>query len=83
MYDVARENIGQNAGKYFPFIFSIFMFVLILNTFGLIPYVFTPTAHMAITFGLSVSIFIGVVILGFMRNGINYFSMFMPAGSPL
>jgi F-type H+-transporting ATPase subunit a len=83
MYEAARENIGKNAGKYFPFIFSVFMFILILNTFGLIPYVFTPTAHMALTFGLSVSIFIGVVILGLMKNGINYFSMFMPAGSPM
>lgn len=84
VYGVVKENIGEKKGsKYFPFIFGLFMMIVILNLFGLIPYTFSPTSHIAITFGLSFSIFIGVTLLGMVNYGINYFSMFMPAGSPL
>lgn len=81
--DLSKENIGKKSGKYFPFIFSLFIFILVLNIFGVVPYTFSPTAHIAITFGLSLSIFIGVTLLGIVNHGFNYFSMFMPAGSPL
>lgn len=81
---MVKENIGEIKGrKYLPFIFSLFMMIVILNVIGLIPYTFSPTAHVAVTFGFSLSIFIGVTLLGFVNYGINYFSMFMPAGSPL
>ncbi len=83
MYGVVKENIGAKAGKYFPFIFSLFVFIVILNVFGIVPYTFSPTAHIAVTFGLSLSIFIGVTLLGIVNYGANYFAMFMPAGSPL
>lgn len=83
MNDLTKENIGKKGGKYFPFIFTLFIFILVLNLFGVIPYTFSPTAHIAITFGLSLSIFIGVTLLGLVNHGFNYFSMFMPAGSPL
>jgi ATP synthase subunit 6 len=66
-----------------PFIFTIFLFILVLNLFGVVPYTFSPTAHIAVTFGLSLSIFLGVTLLGIVNYGSNYFSMFMPAGSPL
>ena len=59
------------------------MMIVILNLFGLVPYTFSPTAHIAVTFGLSLSIFLGVTLLGMVNYGANYFSMFMPAGSPL
>lgn len=81
---LVKENIGEKKGsKYIPFIFSLFVLIVILNVFGLIPYTFSPTSHIAITFGLSLSIFIGVTLLGLTKNGLNYFSMFMPAGSPM
>lgn len=84
IYGVVKENIGESKGrKYVPFIFSLFMMIVILNLFGLIPYTFSPTSHVAVTLGLSFSIFIGVTLLGIVNYGVNYFSMFMPAGSPL
>jgi ATP synthase subunit 6 len=83
IYGIVRENIGDKGKKYFPFIFALFMMIVILNLFGLVPYTFSPTAHIAVTFGLSLSIFLGVTLLGMVNYGANYFSMFMPAGSPL
>jgi ATP synthase subunit 6 len=83
VYGVVKENIGLKGRKYFPFIFSLFMMIVILNLIGIVPYTFSPTSHIAVTFGLSFSIFIGVTLLGFVNYGINYLSMFMPAGSPL
>ena len=59
------------------------MMIVLLNLFGLVPYTFSPTSHIAVTFGLSFSIFIGVTLLGMVNYGANYFSMFMPAGSPM
>lgn len=83
VYGIVKENIGLKGRKYFPFIFSLFMMIVILNLIGLVPYTFSPTSHIALTFGLSFSIFIGATLLGFVNYGINYLSMFMPAGSPL
>lgn len=83
LFGVVKDNIGAKANKYFPFIFTIFVFIVILNIFGIVPYTFSPTSHIAVTFGLSLSIFIGVTFLGIVNYGFNYFSMFMPAGSPI
>lgn len=54
-----------------------------MNLFGIIPYTFTPTAHIVVTFGMSLSIFIAVTLIGLIRYRSDYFSMFMPAGSPI
>jgi len=83
IYGAAKDNIGKKAGKYLPFVFSLLMFIVILNTFGVVPYTFAPTAHLALAFGLSISIFIAVTLLGIINHGFNYFSMFMPAGCPM
>lgn len=83
VYGVTKDNIGKRWGKYFPLIFSLFMMIVLLNLFGLVPYTFSPTSHIAVTFGLSLSIFLGATLLGIANHGLNYFSMFMPAGSPL
>jgi ATP synthase subunit 6 len=80
---MVQDNIGKKGAKYFPFIFTLFLFILILNLFGVVPYTFSVTAHVAVTFGLSLSIFLGVTLLGIVNHKSNYFSMFMPAGSPL
>ena len=80
---MSKENIGKKGGLYLPFLFSLFLFILVLNLFGVIPYTFSPTSHIAFTFGFSLSIFIGVCLLGLLNHGLNYFSMFMPLGSPL
>jgi F-type H+-transporting ATPase subunit a len=81
--NMIRDNVGSEGRKYFPFIFSLFMFVLFGNLLGMIPYTFTYTSHIIVTFGLAVVVFIGVTIIGFARHGFHYLRMFFPHGAPL
>ena len=81
--NMIRDNVGSQGRKYFPFIFTLFMFVLFGNMLGMIPYVFTYTSHIIVTFGLAIVVFVGVTIIGFMRNGLHYLRMFFPHGAPL
>lgn len=83
MLEVVKDNIGSKGFHYFPFIFTLFIFLAMMNLFGIVPYTFTPTSHIAVTFGLSLSIFLGVTLLGFVNYQSNYLSMFMPAGAPM
>tara|TARA_A100000171_G_C2131983_1_gene147349 strand:+ start:1703 stop:2425 length:723 start_codon:yes stop_codon:yes gene_type:complete len=77
------ENAGKEAKKYFPFIFSLFMFVLFGNMLGMVPYGFTFTSHIFVTFALAALVFITVTIIGFARHGLKYFSLLCPEGVPL
>lgn len=79
---VVHDNLGRSGEKYFPFIISLFIFIAILNILGLFPYVFTPTAHIIMTFGLSLSILIAVTLLGIFTFQSNFLSLLMPAGVP-
>ncbi|PKU23761.1 F0F1 ATP synthase subunit A [Telmatospirillum siberiense] len=81
--NMIRDNVGSEGRKYFPFIFSLFMFVLFGNLLGMIPYTFTYTSHIIVTFGLAVVVFVGVTIIGFARHGFGYLRMFFPHGAPL
>jgi F-type H+-transporting ATPase subunit a len=81
--NMIRDNVGSEGRKYFPFIFSLFMFVLFGNLVGMVPYTFTYTSHIIVTFGLAIVIFIGVTIIGFARHGAGYLRMFFPHGAPL
>jgi len=81
--NMIRDNVGSEGRKYFPFIFSLFMFVLFGNLLGMVPYTFTFTSHIIVTFGLAIVIFIGVTIIGFARHGAGYLRMFFPHGAPL
>lgn len=81
--NVVKDNIGKEGKQYFPLILTLFIFIALMNLFGIIPYTFTPTAHIVVTFGLSLSIFLGVTLLGFVNHKSDYISMFMPAGSPM
>jgi len=76
------DTVGDNGKKYFPFVFSLFMFVLIGNMVGMIPYQFTFTSHIIVTFALAAVVFIGVTILGFINHGIKFFSFFVIPGVP-
>ena len=69
--------------RYFPFILGLFVFILIVNLMGLCPYVFTPTAHVGLTVGLSFTIVLALTIRGWIKYGFNFFSLFMPKGAPL
>jgi F-type H+-transporting ATPase subunit a len=81
--NMIRDNVGTEGRKYFPFVFSLFMFVLFGNLLGMIPYTFTYTSHIIVTFGLAIVIFLGVTVIGFARHGTHYLRMFFPHGAPL
>ena len=77
------DTAGSKARPYFAFIFSLFMFVLFCNMFGMIPYTFTVTSHIIVTFVLAAFIFIGVTIIGFVKHGLGYLKLFVPSGVPI
>ena len=77
------DTAGIKAKPYFAFIFSLFMFVLFCNMLGMIPYSFTVTSHIIVTFVLAVFIFIGVTIIGFLKHGFGYLKLFVPSGVPM
>lgn len=85
-YDFARgivdENVGPGGRRYVPLIFSIFIFVLALNLLGLIPWVsaFTPTSHVAVTLALALIVFLIVCLVGFIRHGLHFLTLFWPKG---
>ena len=78
-----RDNVGSEGRRYFPFIFSLFMFILFANLLGLLPYAFTTTSHIIVTFVLAMVVFIGVTIVGLVRHGGHFFSYFVPSGVPM
>lgn len=78
-----RDNVGAEGRKYFPFIFSLFMFVLFGNLLGMVPGAFTYTSHIAVTFAMALVVFIGVTVIGFARHGLHFLRMFFPEGAPL
>ena len=76
------DTAGSRAKPYFGFIFSLVMCVLFCNMFGMIPYAFTVTSHIIVTFILASFIFVGVTIIGFMKHGFGYLKLFVPSGVP-
>ena len=78
-----RDNVGMAGRRYFPFIFTLFMFVLFSNLLGMIPYSFTVTSHIVVTFALAAVVFIGVTIIGFARHGAHFLKLFVPSGVPI
>ena len=77
------DTAGSKAKPYFPFVFSLFMFVLFCNMLGMLPYSFTVTSHIIVTFALAAVIFVGVTIIGFVNHGVGYLKLFIPSGVPL
>ena len=76
------DTAGSKAKPYFPFIFSLFMFVLFCNMVGMLPYSFTVTSHIIVTLIMALFIFIAVTIIGFLKHGFKYLSIFVPSGVP-
>ncbi len=76
------DTAGSKAKPYFPFIFSLFMFVLICNMVGMLPYSFTVTSHIIVTLIMALFIFVAVTIIGFVKHGFKYLSIFVPSGVP-
>ena len=77
------DTAGSKAKPYFPFIFSLFMFVLFCNMLGMLPYSFTVTSHIIVTLVMALFIFIAVTIIGFIKHGFKYLSIFVPSGVPV
>ncbi len=77
-----RSSAGEEGMRFFPLVFSLFMFVLILNLFGMIPYAFAVTSHLVITFGLAALVISVVMIYGVMKHGTHFFGLFVPSGVP-
>lgn len=80
--DLIRDNVGEKGLRYTPYVLSIFMFVLMGNFLGMIPYGFTFTSHIIITFAMAMIVFIGVTIIGFIKHGTHFFRLFFPEGTP-
>ena len=78
-----NDTAGSSAKSFFPFIFTLFMFVLFANMVGMLPYSFTVTSHIIVTFVLAAMVFIGVTILGFIKHGFKYLEIFVPKGVPI
>jgi len=78
-----NDTAGSSAKSFFPFIFTLFMFVLFANMVGMLPYSFTVTSHIIVTFVLAAIVFIGVTILGFIKHGFKYLGLFVPKGVPV
>ena len=86
-YEFVASNVRSTAGteglRFFPFVFTIFMFILVVNVVGIIPYAFTVTSHIIITVALALLVFFTVIIYGFWKNGLGFLKLFVPSGIPL
>ena len=78
-----RDNVGKEGIKYLPFVFSLFTFILACNMLGLLPYSFTVTSHIAVTFALAALVIVVVTLIGFARHGLGYLKLFAPEGVPV
>ena len=77
-----RSTAGSEGMKFFPLIFTLFMFVLFCNLFGLLPYSFTPTSHIIVTFAMAICVIVAVTAIGFYIHGLHFLSFFVPHGAP-
>jgi F-type H+-transporting ATPase subunit a len=80
---MVANTAGREAMKFFPLVFSLFMFILVANLFGMFPYFFTVTSHLIVTVAMALIVFFTVVIYGFMRNGPKFLKLFVPSGVPI
>jgi F-type H+-transporting ATPase subunit a len=81
--DMIETNAGHGAEPYFPFVFTLFMFVLFSNLLGLIPYSYTVTSQIIVTFALAATVFVGVTIIGIIKHGTHFLRLFVPEGVPI
>src|SRR5262245_32028575 len=80
--DTLRSSAGSEGMKFFPLVFSLFMFILIVNVIGLIPYTFTVTSHIIITASLALLVFVTVIVYGISKHGLHFLNLFVPSGVP-
>jgi F-type H+-transporting ATPase subunit a len=80
--NMVRDIVGEGGMKYFPWIFTIFMFILVLNLLGLVPYSFTVTSHIIVTFAFAAMVWLVVTVIGFVNHGPGFLKLFVPSGVP-
>ena len=78
-----RDSIGKEGVKYFPFVFALFIFIFVCNMLGMIPGAFTVTSHIIVTAALAAIVFLSVLVIGFAKNGLHFFKLFVPSGVPI
>lgn len=84
VHSIVINQINAHKGQaYFPFIFALFLFILVNNLIGMVPYSFASTSHFILTFSISFTVVLGATFLGFNKHGFLFFSLFVPAGCPL
>nr|YP_009257394.1 ATP synthase subunit 6 [Zasmidium cellare]ANG44817.1 ATP synthase subunit 6 [Zasmidium cellare] len=84
VHSIVTGQINEKNGQvYFPFMYVLFVFILVNNLIGMVPYSFAATSHFILTFSLSFTVVLGATILGFSKHGLKFFSLFVPAGCPL
>ncbi len=81
--NMLRDNVGKEGMPFFPFVFTLFMFILFANLLGMVPFSFTSTSHIIVTFTLAIVVFVGVTIIGFALHGFHYLKLFVPSGVPV
>ncbi|MDO8901168.1 MAG: F0F1 ATP synthase subunit A [Phenylobacterium sp.] len=82
IHNLTDSIIGHEGKKYFPFVFTLFAFILAMNLLGMVPYFFTSTSQLAVTATLGVLVIAVVIAVGFARNGLGFFKLFVPSGVP-
>ena len=83
IYTMAMEQIGPEGKRYFPFVFTLFFFVLMGNLLGLVPFAFTYTSHIAVTLALALMVIVLVTVVALAEHGLHFFSYFFPKGAPV
>jgi F-type H+-transporting ATPase subunit a len=81
--NMVRDNAGHGGKPYFPFIFTLFMFILFANIQGLIPKTFTVTSHIIVTFAMAAVVFVGVTLIGIVKHKARFLTLFVPSGLPM
>ena len=81
--NMVRNTAGHDGMKFFPLVFSLFMFILVANMFGMFPYFFTVTSHLIVTVMMALIVFVVVVVYGFWKNGLKFLKLFVPSGVPI
>lgn len=81
--NMVRENVGAEGRPYFPFIFSLFMFILVGNLLGMIPYSYTFTSQIIVTFAMAITIFVAITVIALIKHGLHFFTFFFPSGAPV
>ena len=81
--NTVRSTAGKEGMKFFPLVFSLFMFIGVSNMIGIIPYTFTVSSHIIVTVALALLVFLTVLVYGFYKNGLKFFKLFVPQGVPI